>query len=640
MPTHLSPLPRLLLALAGMLILTPLPAATVSGPDAAGLIRVETDLLRLTVDPAHGGRISSLVYAPVGKETVFRGGGFCLDHFWEQPWPGEFLGAAYQVQTDQPAPDTIRITATRTATGQWGTTPAAPMAGLVLTRTMLLRDGHPEISVEVSVANPTAATKMFGYWAQQVFTPAGQLDGVTYFRPGALGVNRQQEQRALLGTAAGPDICYVKNPVAGWTATVDPTAHAGYTCLMDYNELAWLYNCVGMNTTEWMYQRAVLPPGKTWTTAYTLVPFTGLDSVAHASRRALVSIAPVEKPDALDLTFSAVRSAAPVEQVTLSGEVENLITHAVVPIPPHALGPLTDHPQSYTFTRPGPLLQQVVVRVKLAFPDAVENFEWFYGGKLGYSGQNMRLDLSPIYVLPAPARQRHYIKPDTIALVPHPGFNVVWGQGMFYDKYGLDAALARLPAGDVTECLPYSGLLSEGLENFPLAYDQLLRQDVIVLTDVAAASLDDNMAEMVKDYVQAGGGLVVCGGPWSLGKGQYAGSKLGALLPVETVGKGDFRTVDAPLQCAPGDALLGALDWTRDPPRCYVLQEVRPRPGAQVRVTCGQYPVVVTGQVGQGRVAVIALTPLGDPPAGERPWWRWRQWPDALAKILNWTAGK
>jgi len=211
---------------------------------------------------------------------------------------------------------------------------------------------------------------------------------------------------------------------------------------------------------------------------------------------------------------------------------------------------------------------------------------------------------------------------------------------MFYDKYGVAAALARLPAGEVTECLPYSGLLAEGLDNFPLAYEQLLRQDVIILTDVAAASLDDNMAEMVKDYVQAGGGLVVCGGPWSLGKGQYADAKLGALLPVETVGKADFRSGDAPLECAAGEGLLDPLYWLWEQPRCYVRQQVKPRPGAQVRVSCGGYPVVVTGQVGKGRVAVIALTPLGNPLPGETPWWSWRHWPQELAKILGWTAGK
>ena len=68
-------------------------AAIVTGPAAAGLIHPETDLFRIAVDPARGARVSSLVYKPVGKETVFSGGGFCLDHFWEQSWPGEFLGA-------------------------------------------------------------------------------------------------------------------------------------------------------------------------------------------------------------------------------------------------------------------------------------------------------------------------------------------------------------------------------------------------------------------------------------------------------------------------------------------------------------------------------------------------------------------
>ena len=304
------------------------------------------------------------------------------------------------------------LTATRTVTGKWGTTPSEPMAGLVLTRRIVVKDGRPEVRVDISVTNPTPSTKMFGYWAQQCFTPAGQLDGVTYFRPGSLGVNRQQEQRKLLGTPGSPEICYVKNPVAGWMATVDPTAKAGFAFLMDYNEMSWLYNCVGMNATEWMYQRVVLPPGKTWNTQYSIVPFSGLDRVAHASGFGVLAITPAEKADSLDLTFSVVRSVADGEKLTLTGEVENLITHEKVPIPAHELGPLTDQPQSFTFTRPGPLQHQIIVRAQLQYGEATrsraESFEWFYGGKLGYSGQNMRLDLSPIYVIPAPARQRPY----------------------------------------------------------------------------------------------------------------------------------------------------------------------------------------------------------------------------------------
>ena len=53
----------------------------------------------------------------------------------------------------------------------------------------------------------------------------------------------------------------VKNPVAGWTATVDREARTGFVFLVDYAETDRLYNCVGMSTTEWMYGRTVLPMG-------------------------------------------------------------------------------------------------------------------------------------------------------------------------------------------------------------------------------------------------------------------------------------------------------------------------------------------------------------------------------------------
>jgi uncharacterized membrane protein len=609
-----------------------------------GVWLIETDTLKVTVDPANGGRISSLVYLPVGQETIYQGGGLALDHFWEQSWPGEFLTAPYQVDVAQPDPAHVVVTATRTSTGKWGNALLEPLSGLVLTRRMEMADGQPQIQVTVAVANPNPTTKMFGYWTQQIFTPANRQEGMEYFRPSNVGINKVRENRETMHTPAAPEVCYVKSPVAGWTATVDPPAKAGIAFLMNYADMSWLYNCVGMATTEWMYDRVVLPPGKSWNTQYTIRPFTGLASVAHASNHAIVSITPVEKPDAVDLNFALIRSTAAVAGGTLQGEIVNLITGAKVPIPVQRFAALGEKPVELSATRPGPLLQQILVRVSLQFDladgsKAEEKFEYFYGGRLGFSGQNLRLDLSPIYIIPSPAKQRRYIKPDVIQLVPHTGFNIVWVQGMFYDYYGVEQASAHLEQASLLECVPYGGLLSEGLQNFPMAYDDLLKQDVIVLTDVAATAIDDNSAERIKDFVEAGGGLLVFGGPWSLGKGSYQGTKLGDLLPVELLGKADFRKVRDPLRPVRKDGMLAGLPW-KDSPRCYVLQEVKPRAGAEILLQCGKYPALITWKVGRGRVAVAPLTVFDESKSGEMPWWQWPRWPSALAETLRWLAGK
>lgn len=618
--------------------------ATVRKSDREGLWRVESDAIRFDVDAARGARIASLVFKPVGKESVYDGGGFCLDHFWEQSWPGEFLDAPYTVAVAQPAPGTVVVTATRISTGRWADAPPAPMSNLVLTRRMTLEDGKPWITVDIAIANTNTATKMFGFWAQQCFNPAAVQQGVTYFRPGDVGIAAEQETSAYRHTPGPPEVCYVKHPVAGWTATVDSQAQTGFVFLMDYGDMSWLYNCVGMSTTEWMYERAVLPPGKTWRTQYVIRPFAGLTSVAHAGSNSIVALAPAEKPDALDVKFSLLRSTADVTGGTLKVEIVNLITGAKFAAPDFRFDALTEQPIEHTVTRPGPLLQQVVVRAELSFTradgsTAQEKFEYFYGGRLDFSGKNLRLDMTPIYIIPSPPRQRRYLKPDLIALVPHDGFNVVWVQGMFYDRYGIDGALRRIPGASAIESVPYGGLLSEGLKDFPMSYDEMLRQDVVVLADAAATAFDDATAERLKDFVEAGGGLLVFGGPWSLGKGGYRGTKVGKLLPVETVGAGDFRLAPAALRLEKRDSVLAGLPWAEQP-RCYVIQEVKPRDGVEIWLRCGDYPAMIAGKVGKGRVAVVSLVPMGDPGANEMPWWNWPHWPEALAKCLQWLAGK
>jgi uncharacterized membrane protein len=443
---------------------------------------------------------------------------------------------------------------------------------------------------------------------------------------------------------APPDVCYVKQPVAGWTATIDPEAKAGFVFLMDYNELSWLYNCVGNATTEWMYDRVVLPPGKEWNTRYVILPFKGLDSVAHAGINVIASITPRESEENLELEFGLVRSMSNVVKGRITGDVRNLITGEVWKIPEFEFDELTDEPVRYACKRPGPLLNQVLVcpelELELADGSKVkERFEWFYGGRLGFSGQNLRLDLSPIYVIPFPEKKRSYIKPDRIVLTPHEGFNMLWVQGMFFDYFGIDQA-AKLLDAKVIESEPYGGLLSEGLLNFPMSYDELMKLDVIVLADVSAGAIDDNTAERIKDFVEAGGGLLVFGGPWSLGKGMYAGGKIGDLLPVDIAGISDFRTVNDPVIPVGSAKLFSGMPWD-EKPRCYVIQEVKPRAGAEVLMKCGDYPAMVMWKRGRGRVAVVPLTPMGEPSEKtQTPWWSWSHWPEALSKTLILVSGK
>jgi hypothetical protein len=54
------------------------------------------------------------------------------------------------------------------------------------------------------------------------------------------------------------------------------------------------------------------------------------------------------------------------------------------------------------------------------------------------------------------------------------------------------------------------------------------------------------------------------------------------------------------------------------------------------QIMAGDHPVLVTGHAGKGRVAVLALAPLGDEPKGELVWWKWPGWTGVMQNTAQW----
>ena len=74
-------------------------------------------------------------------------------------------------------------------------------------------------------------------------------------------------------------------------------------------------------------------------------------------------------------------------------------------------------------------------------------------------------------------------------------------------------------------------------------------------------------------------------------------------------------------------------------PVLYWRHVIAPKLGSSVALYAGGEPVLVTGQVGQGRVAVFTGTALGDRKGTELPFWEWQGWPVILGDTVRW-AGK
>jgi hypothetical protein len=75
---------------------------------------------------------------------------------------------------------------------------------------------------------------------------------------------------------------------------------------------------------------------------------------------------------------------------------------------------------------------------------------------------------------------------------------------------------------------------------FPSTLGELLTYDVVVLADIPQDPFTEGKRQLLADYVNSGGGLLVLGGFYTGGAGKWEGSPLEALLPVQLGGLFDL----------------------------------------------------------------------------------------------------
>jgi len=219
-----------------------------------------------------------------------------------------------------------------------------------------------------------------------------------------------------------------------------------------------------------------------------------------------------------------------------------------------------------------------------------------------------------------------------------PGLDVLVVKGWTWDTYGLDRVLAALTEPNrITEIWSNTG---EAID-FPQKYEEIYKCDVIILCNVGAFGLQYEGRKILKDFVEAGGGLLVLGGIYTLGQGNMAQTYFEDLLPVQLTDKREVEAAQAPLPLRPGRGpLVAGLTpalWA-EKPVLYWRHVIAPRQEATVALYAGDQPVLLTSQLGQGRVVVFTGTALGDKRGDELPFWQWRGWPIILGNAINWAA--
>ena len=183
--------------------------------------------------------------------------------------------------------------------------------------------------------------------------------------------------------------------------------------------------------------------------------------------------------------------------------------------------------------------------------------------------------------------------------------------GMYWQPYGVGKAVDVVTSYDA-----------------PFTYEGLYAYDAVIMTNAQFTGWYQ-ARELYKNYVNDGGRLIILGGFSELTRG-WKKTYLDDILPVSINGEG------AILPCGPPLA-LGAAKGVAYPdhPLLFWRHDVTLKPGAEVLAWAGNEPIVARRRYGKGQIIVFDGTVLGDPSAGEKPFWESQSWTQLVRRMVN-----
>ena len=618
----------------------------------ADVIHLENYRVALTITPARGGAVTAYSdkLAPAGLVQPQMYQGLCMDHFQEQTWPGELLESPYGYKIVKQTPEEVRVAVTHVATGVYYTKEVNPhLVGLQIEKTYTLRQDSPALIVSVRLTAPEDASKTFSYWMQHVLFAGGTYEQAAdrVFRPTVRGVRNTGE---LNNGSYGVEE-WIKDFTAGWAALLDAREGTGLATFTDYNELRTLYASGGNHTTEFMFNPVYVPKGQNRTYALTLVPLTGMKRVTHVGEHLLaaMTVAP-GAAGAGKLDFQVARSQDAPQDARFTVSLHGVTDKQEVPVGDVSFPALTDQAQLATLAYAKAPADPLVVRVAVTGHDASgrefsEKFEDFFPGTYSW-GDNITMDMrTPVYVATRAPQTLTLAKPAQLAIRRSYWGNYLFLYGAFDERYQTAAALHTLARESTADVLYYSfsGVWEGALSDFPYDYEKLLSYDAILFGGVSKSGLRPIGLEMLSDYLQAGGGMVMLGSYGGYGVSHLQATKLAEALPVEWAAD-QPRALEQiggkPITVGPDEAPWRDGFAFSKQARCYFLHNVKVKPGAQVYMQCDDRPFLVGWEYGPNHARVICLlgAPLGDPGKGELPFWEETRWHDLLRNALWWAA--
>jgi hypothetical protein len=607
-------------------------------------LQLKNEYFDMNIWPELGAQVRAFKTCNSDREWCFPGedvwghGALLRDCFVGTAYPGNELTIVPRTyEIVQKGPDRVVVKFR-------GTLPS----GLIIDKQVTLEAGSPVLGVDFGMNNASAGSLTKGLWAKGELYISGLRSDNHYFRPDVHGVN-ESGWNPQSTHMEGDD--FIRQPYEGWTASLNTQTQEGLVGLMDYNWLKWLYNCNSAWTTEWFYDPVTLPKGQSWTTHYDLILVQGFSSVCHASANFIagMSMAPAspttpkgESPVVLTHTLSRSK-LGPLHAVRLTGKLREIDTGVVHDLPPVDAGDLTWKPTTVTQTGAADPTERLLAEITLTAtgPDGKPLSEPYVYYWPGVNGEKFNLIASAnvtTYFRPAPRKAKVYPKPAGLTYYLKPQVAMLDFRGAFHETWQVPQAATRAGVQDIRGSYWHTEpSFGSSLSYLPEGFADWFNYDLVVMNNVDADSLTDFGLEGLRDFVKAGGNLLILGGWYAYGGGNYAGTQLDDLLPV-TINPKIARIqplANGVLQVAPGARILQGTHLT-GAPTCFWWQDASPKPGAWVELTAGGKPFLICGTYGQGHVAAILGNVCGESQPGHPAFWEDPQWVPTLQKVIRW----
>lgn len=593
------------------------------GPDGRVVLTIRHPAYALQVVPAEGGRGVQLTtpdgvsLLPPDDAGLFRE---CFSEASLQTGPPD-LAFTHSVETDNG--QTIRLALSTTLTPEI----AGPdLAGTTLARILTCRAGTPEIEVQVQLTNNTDEVRYAGFGLLHRFGLDARGNDITYLPTTR---NIQEVTKLTVNGHYCKDSPWEYAPVAGWVATRDPDTDRGLAFLMDYDSLDAFYTSPTGGALGWYVDGGELPPGACFSSSYALIPFHGFKGMTHVSDRLLANIQVTAQPETVTVQHTLAAPEA-LRDVTLSAAVYGVRSGKTTELDSVTFGKVDGQPATQTVHMPGAQSEPLVIRVVARGAGWEEAYETLHEGQFR-AVRNPGYALQCEYRRPKPERSMAA----TEGAAQPTARRAIDGKPKVLLLYGVYTQWYKLESV-LTDCeVTLSNARTDRVENLPTP-GQLGSYSLIILSDVTADSLSEAWVARLTRFTAQGGNLLFLGGPFTYGLGHFNEKKLDVLLPVEVeVFDLKWEKQGQAFAAAMAHPIVDGIDWS-DAPMVYWIHKVTPKPEAETTIKAGDYPLLVTGRHGQGRVAAFMGTPLGLAPEGQTPFWEWNGWPTLIGNTVNW----